>query len=233
MTPEQRARKLAYMREYRAKHRDDRMTTEQRERKLAYMREYNAKHRDEHRAYNRQWYQDHKEEAKAAARQYRLDNPEKAREASLRWREENKEYLEEYNKAYQELNQKRIAQNAREKRLAAFAENPKTTWLHYAVWRVRGRAKKLGLPCDKDLSGLHLPDTCPVLGIPLNYRDRRKHPAPDSPSIDRVVPARGYVISNIRVISWRANALKRDASIDEIRRVLSYVEECLALEETC
>ena len=194
----------------------------QRARRLAYMRDY-----------NRQWYQDHKEQAKSAALQYRLSNPEKGRESSARWREANKEYLLEYNKAYQEANKEKVAQTAREKRLSFFSENPKAAWLHYTFMAARGRAKKRGLPYDQDPSGLVLPDFCPVLSIPLKYSERRGRPASDSPSLDRVVPQRGYVISNLRVISWRANVLKRDASIDEIRRVLAYVEECLALEETC
>ena len=41
---------------------------------------------------------------------------------------------------------------------------------------------------------------------------------------DRVVPALGYVPSNIRVISFRANRIKSDASAAELRAVLEYVE---------
>lgn len=188
---------------------------------------------EEKRIYNRQWYQDHKEHAKLAARQYRLSNPEKASESQLHWREKNKERLAAYNKDYQERNKERVAQTAREKRLLFFAESPKTAWLYYTFQAARGRAKKTDLPYDQDPSGLVLPDVCPVLGISLKYSERRGAPAADSPSLDRVIPQRGYVISNLRVISWRANVLKRDASIDEIRRVLAYVEECLTLEETC
>lgn len=202
-------------------------------RKLVYMREYNARTSEQHSLYNKQWYQDHKEDAKAKARQYRLDNPEKTKEAQALWRVANKERLVEYNKAYQELNQKRIAQTAREKRLLFFSEHPKEAWLYYTLPRARGRAKRRGLPYDVDPAGLVLPDFCPVLLIPLNYSERRGKPADDSPSLDRVVPPRGYVTPNLRVISWRANVLKRDASVDEIRRVLAYVEECLSLEETC
>ena len=41
----------------------------------------------------------------------------------------------------------------------------------------------------------------------------------DSPSLDRIVPELGYVTSNVRVISWRANAIKRNACADEIEAV--------------
>ncbi len=203
----------------------------QRNRKLAYMRDYNARTREYHSAYNKQWYQDHKEFAKAKASQYRFDNPEKTRESQERWRDANKERLTEYNKVYQERNKERIARTAKEKRLAFFSEDPKGAWLYYTFQGARSRAKRLGLPYDDDLSGLVLPDFCPVLGLSLKYANHRKYPDSDSPSFDRIVPPRGYVASNLRVISWRANVLRRDASVDEIRRVLSYAEECLAQEE--
>ena len=191
------------------------------------MRDYNAKNKDRHKHYNKQWYEDHKEQAKAAARQYRLTNSEKSRAAAARWRENNKEYLLKYNKVYQDNNKARIAQTAREKRLSFFSKDPKAAWLYYTFQNARGRAKKRGLPYDHNPSGLDLPDLCPVLGILLKYGERRKLPAPDSPSLDRIIPKLGYTCSNLRVISWRANVLKRDASIEEIRRVLAYMEECL------
>ena len=45
-----------------------------------------------------------------------------------------------------------------------------------------------------------------------------------TPSLDRFVPNLGYVKGNIRVISFRANRLKSDATIDEMRQVLAYME---------
>lgn len=47
------------------------------------------------------------------------------------------------------------------------------------------------------------------------------------PSLDRFIPANGYVIGNIRVISFRANRIKSDATLEEMRRVLSYMEGVL------
>lgn len=36
---------------------------------------------------------------------------------------------------------------------------------------------------------------------------------------------RGYVPGNIRVISNRANLLKSDATVEELRKVIDYMEE--------
>lgn len=84
----------------------------------------------------------------------------------------------------------------------------------------RKRAAKLELPFNIEPEDIVIPDICPVLGIVLSSsgaRDAR-------PSLDRIVPALGYVKNNICVISFRANRIKSDASADELRRVLDYVE---------
>jgi hypothetical protein len=56
-------------------------------------------------------------------------------------------------------------------------------------------------------------------------RAGRKRAALDSsPSLDRLVPALGYVIGNIHVISNRANTLKNNASIKELECVIEYMK---------
>jgi hypothetical protein len=69
---------------------------------------------------------------------------------------------------------------------------------------------------------IDIPARCPVLGIPLTRGTGK--PADSSPTIDKVVPEFGYVPGNIKVISFRANSIKRDATVDELRRVLAYTE---------
>jgi hypothetical protein len=49
-------------------------------------------------------------------------------------------------------------------------------------------------------------------------------PKANWPSVDRVDNACGYVKGNIRVISARANHLKSDATVEEIRSLLAYME---------
>ncbi len=44
-------------------------------------------------------------------------------------------------------------------------------------------------------------------------------------SLIRLVPSKGYVKGNVRWISRRANRIKSDASIDEIKKILKYMEE--------
>ena len=99
----------------------------------------------------------------------------------------------------------------------------------YAVeqYRIkRQEATRRGLPFDltaRDIFYLLNDAThCPVLNIPLQRRPGRGG-SPDTPSLDRVEPELGYVQGNVRVISWRANKLKGDATLEELRALVAYV----------
>lgn len=86
-----------------------------------------------------------------------------------------------------------------------------------ALWdRARKRAIDRGLMFSIDKDSISVPRTCPALGIAIELRGRR---AACSPSLDRIVPERGYVPGNVRVISDRANRLKGNRSLEELRRL--------------
>lgn len=89
--------------------------------------------------------------------------------------------------------------------------------------RVRGRSKAMGLPFDLTVSDIEIPEFCPVLGIRLERGIKCNQDS--SPSIDRLVPTKGYVKGNIKVISNLANRIKADATSDQIKKVLEYCIE--------
>jgi hypothetical protein len=88
------------------------------------------------------------------------------------------------------------------------------------VKNARSRSKKLGIPFDIDVEDLTLPSHCEILGIPiiLNSPDKQ-----NSPSLDRIVPALGYVRGNVRVISTRGNILKNGHTLETLELVRSYI----------
>jgi hypothetical protein len=77
----------------------------------------------------------------------------------------------------------------------------------------RSRAKARGLAFDLELSDVVIPDVCPVLGTPMV-----------SPSLDRKNNDLGYIKGNVVVMSRRANCLKNDATVEEMRLILAYME---------
>lgn len=94
------------------------------------------------------------------------------------------------------------------------------SWIRFALSRVKHRAKTRGIPFNIELNDIDQPTHCCVLGIKLNYNNKGLGYKGNSPSVDRVDPKKGYIKGNVRVISWRANLLKSDASIEELEAVL-------------
>lgn len=80
-----------------------------------------------------------------------------------------------------------------------------------------------GIPFDLERDSIAIPSVCPVLGIPIAVSGSRHA---GSPSLDRVLPSRGYVKGNVRVISDRANRLKSDQTAAELgfRSILGPVD---------
>ena len=90
----------------------------------------------------------------------------------------------------------------------------------------RNRAKRLGIPFDLTIEYLRelafATTHCPLLDIELRWKtmygcgNKNKHPHPNSPSLDRIVPEKGYVRGNVAIISHKANTMKSNASVEEI-----------------
>lgn len=97
--------------------------------------------------------------------------------------------------------------------------NPKQCMLNAA--RKRARAK--GVPCSITLEDFDIPEHCPVLGLKLQQHSRGFQDS--SATLDRRVPELGYVPGNVQVICYRANRIKNDATVEEVRAVLTYMEK--------
>ena len=108
--------------------------------------------------------------------------------------------------------------------LAWQRNNPRKVLVNSA----KRRAKKAGLPFDLTVQNLHWSTHCPALGIPLIYGGGggKGGAQAQSASLDRVVPHLGYTVANVRVISWRANELKKDAEAYELFKVAEYAAKC-------
>ena len=101
----------------------------------------------------------------------------------------------------------------------------KSNPLSILVITAKSRAKRKGLDFDISIEDLTMPDQCPVLKIPLIVSDTGRHNN-NSPSLDRIDPTKGYIKGNVRVISYRANMLKNNMSVEEARLILEDLNKC-------
>ena len=87
----------------------------------------------------------------------------------------------------------------------------------------RRRAKKQGVAFNLTQKDIHIPDLCPALGITIcpNFGGAAQHDT--SPTLDRIIPGKGYTPGNVVVISAKANAIKSSATLDELELVCGYV----------
>lgn len=114
-------------------------------------------------------------------------------------------------KAYYEANRERICANTRAHSKKKHAADPR----HKMLSSARLRANQHGRECTVTLDDITIPKTCPLLGIPIITGSRRVKN--NSPTLDRKDSAKGYTPDNIWVISWRANRIKSDATLAEMK----------------
>lgn len=100
----------------------------------------------------------------------------------------------------------------------------------YYMWlRARNRAAKKGIEFTISPSDITIPEVCPVFGIKMvvakgYYQNPRGGGAEESFSLDRIDNDYGYIPGNIAVISWYANRLKGDASIEQLEQIVSWMK---------
>ena len=85
------------------------------------------------------------------------------------------------------------------------------------------RAKKKGIKFEIEMEDIIIPTTCPLLGIPIRLDTGDKR-SPNNPSLDQIRPGKGYTLDNIQVISSRANWLKSDATLQELKTLVENLE---------
>lgn len=90
--------------------------------------------------------------------------------------------------------------------------------LHRMLVEAKSRSKADGREFTVGDDDVIWNDVCPVLGIPISpVRGKGHGGKPGSPSLDRIDNDKGYVTGNVRIISWRANNLKRNMTREEAR----------------
>lgn len=93
------------------------------------------------------------------------------------------------------------------------------------------RGTKAGMPCASrealyEYLVVQLTDTCPCCKIPYEYvlGQGRNPRTSRAPSIDRIDNTRSYTLDNVVLVCSRCNVLRSDATLDDLRNLVTYVE---------
>lgn len=84
--------------------------------------------------------------------------------------------------------------------------------------RAKRRARKKGLEHTITHVDIVIPSHCPLLGIPL-IKNQGTGGNDNSPSLDRIDSTKGYTPDNIWVISYKANTIKSNATLEELEHI--------------
>jgi len=120
------------------------------------------------------------------------------------------------NRKYKEANKKTVYAKA-----AQYKENNR----ELCIWLgARKRAYERSLEFSIEVEDIIIPEYCPLLGIELKFRGGMNN-RDTSPSIDRLDSAKGYIKGNIKIISFRANRIKNDATVEEFKLMASRLDK--------
>lgn len=150
-----------------------------------------------------------------------------------------KEHYQEYKDTIKQRNKKYRESN--KARLQAYDKSPARKEFHkqwvkrkrqedpcrFIFYSAKQRSKKSNIIFDivqKDVNDIYPIDgKCPILGITLVINVGKTKD--NSPSLDRIIPDKGYIKENIVVISHKANRIKNNATLDELKKLVSFLEE--------
>lgn len=124
---------------------------------------------------------------------------------------------------YQVLTKFGISTPVQKQKNFLVGKGPEVYWLNRMLTS-KGFSKEERLHLTKTL---HIPEKCPMLGLTLEYGGVGKGPGwtreENSPSLDKIDPLGGYTADNIHIISWRANRIKNDGTVEEIGKIYNYL----------
>ncbi len=137
-------------------------------------------------------------------RKRRSDKPEENKEKCRKWYAKNREYAN--NKAKEWIENNRERYYARWQKYRASSRVRAKEMVNSTKWS----AKQKNLPHDLTLEWIKTKldaGVCEITGIPfvLTPLDGGLQ-NPYTASLDRIIPSKGYVMSNVRMILWALNA---------------------------
>jgi hypothetical protein len=88
---------------------------------------------------------------------------------------------------------------------------------------IRTKCRCNNIPFNLTLDDIVIPETCPVLGIPLQRGEGYR--SDNSPSLDRINPTGGYVKGNVLIVSMRVNTMKNNGTWQELLKIAEFYRD--------
>ncbi len=140
-----------------------------------------------------------------------------AYKASIAWAKKYPKRFSDLQKKYYYAHPEAIAKKI-DSRRSYLNKNMPYKMFHSA----KNRAKKKGIKFSLLIEDIVIPKKCPVFGIKLKTNNGVI--GDSSPSLDRIIPAKGYVKNNIRVICHKANTMKSNGTLRELELLVQYLK---------
>ena len=182
--------------------------------------------RERERASRREYHRNNLEQEQEYARRWREDNPDLVRAQRKRRYQKDLEGSRARGRERYQADHDAILERNNDYRIAMRSTVEGTARLLFLG--TRARARKRGLPFDLTAEwveselALALENGCPLLGIEITLGTGPR--SPSVPSIDRFRPELGYVQANCWILSFAANNMKHDMTIDFIRKVAALAD---------
>lgn len=91
----------------------------------------------------------------------------------------------------------------------------------YIIRNSKYCAKRRNIEFSIKYTDFELPELCPILGIKLEYGVGHDGNAPQHATLDRIDNTKGYVPGNVMIVSRLANAMKNEASFNQLQTFIT------------
>lgn len=127
----------------------------------------------------------------------------------------------------------RTLEQDRDRKKIEYAEDPVKHRLKRLKWRInnpekamwssaKARAANKVFEFNITPEDIVIPEVCPVFNRPFDMA-KGEGTQRYSASLDRIDSSKGYVKDNIRVVSWRANDLLSNGTLEEFKDIVRFL----------
>jgi len=103
-----------------------------------------------------------------------------------------------------------------------YAKNPFPQMVSNAKIRSKADGRIFNISTEYIKSIFPKDARCPVLGVKFDMTLKKGGTQKHSPTLDKIIPEKGYVKGNLIIVSWIVNRIKGDVNYDEMEKILKY-----------